>query len=112
MRRTPGRPPATLMDRVDRATRYVRARDLPLLLPVWPADLADTSAAGRERIVRLLRRALRAERARGLAGHWTYDLARHAQLRAAFDAERADAIAANPARARQRAASNDKKARC
>ena len=27
-----------------------------------------------------LRRALRAERRRGVAGHWTYDLARHVEL--------------------------------
>lgn len=70
---------------------YLRSRDLPLLLPMWPADIADMSPAGRVRIVAMLRRALRAERARGLAGHWTYDLARHAQLRAALDAELAEA---------------------
>jgi hypothetical protein len=28
----------------------------------------------------MLRRALRAERRRGIAGHWTYDLARHVEL--------------------------------
>jgi hypothetical protein len=32
------------------------------------------------RILARLRKALRAERRRGLAGHWTYDLARHVEL--------------------------------
>lgn len=95
----------------NRAARYDRGRDVPLLLPMWPADLADTSVEGRERFIALLRRALRAERARGLAGHWTYDLARHAQLRAALDAELALATAAAPAPSRPRAAAERKKAR-
>ena len=38
------------------------------------------SLEGRRNIVCKLRRALRAERRRGIAGHWTYDLARHAEL--------------------------------
>jgi hypothetical protein len=42
--------------------------------------LEDQSAPARERIVAKLRKALRAERRRGLAGHWTYDLARHIEL--------------------------------
>jgi hypothetical protein len=40
----------------------------------------DESSEGRRRILAKLRRALRAERRRGIAGHWTYDLARHAEL--------------------------------
>ncbi len=94
-----------------RAIRYDRARDLPLLLPIWPAELADISAAGRERMIALLRRALRAERSRGLAGHWTYDLARHVQLRSALDAEIALADAGR-AIARTGLAPDNKKARC
>ena len=47
------------------------------LLPLWPRELADKTLAGRGKRVALLRKALRAERQRGLAGHWTYDLARH-----------------------------------
>ncbi len=66
---------------------YVRAHDLPRLLPMWPKDLADLSVAGRERVIATLRRALKAERQRGLAGHWAYDLARHAQLLAAYRTE-------------------------
>lgn len=80
-------PPITTSGHTSRRSRYLRSRDLPLLLPMWPAELDDISPAGRSRIVAMLRRALRAERARGLAGHWTYDLARHAQLRTALDAE-------------------------
>jgi hypothetical protein len=42
--------------------------------------LQDESAPARRRVVERLRRALRAERRRGVAGHWTYDLARHVEL--------------------------------
>lgn len=38
----------------------------------------------RASLVAQLRRALRRERARGLAGHWTYDLGRHRALLAAW----------------------------
>lgn len=79
--------PDLLRAHLRRGDGYDRARDLPRLLPVWARDLEDDSRAGRARLVALIRRALRAERARGLAGHWSYDLARHAQLRAALDAE-------------------------
>ncbi len=67
---------------------YLRRHDLPRLLPVWPADLAGTGPEARRRIVALLKRALRAERQRGIAGHWTYDLARHSQLLTAYREER------------------------
>ena len=50
------------------------------MLPLWPGELDDESPEGRRRILARLHRALRAERRRGLAGHWTYDLARHAEL--------------------------------
>jgi hypothetical protein len=39
-------------------------------------------------IVARLARALRAERQRGRAGHWSYDLNRHIALAQALDAER------------------------
>jgi hypothetical protein len=64
-----------------------RALALTRLLPLWPHEVSDCSATGRRRVVALLRRALRAERKRGLAGHWTYDLSRHAQLLALYRAE-------------------------
>ncbi len=50
------------------------------VLPLWPDELGDTSQVGRHRILAKLRRALRAERRRGVGGHWSYDLARHVEL--------------------------------
>jgi hypothetical protein len=67
---------------------YNRSTDLAGLLPLWPEELADASIAGRTRIVRILQRALRAERQRGVGGHWAYDLSRHASLMWALRAER------------------------
>lgn len=69
------------------AAAYERRRDLPGLMPLWPAEIEDTSVRGREHIVARLRHALRAERRRGLAGHWTYDLARHSGMLRALSAE-------------------------
>lgn len=66
---------------------YVRQRHLPRVLPVGPDEIADDSVAGRRRILARLARALRAERNRGRAGHWTYDLNRHIALRQAYLAE-------------------------
>lgn len=66
---------------------YDRARDLPKLLALWPWELPGPEAARDARIIAKLREALRAERRRGAAGHWTYDLVRHAQLLAAYRAE-------------------------
>lgn len=67
---------------------YDRSRHLPRVLPVGPADIADDSESGRRRILARLARALRAERARGRGGHWTYDLNRHIALAQAYAAER------------------------
>jgi hypothetical protein len=66
---------------------YVRARDLPKLLPLWPSDVGAVSLSDHARLLAKLRRALRRERQRGLGGHWSYDLARHAQLLRAYRAE-------------------------
>ncbi len=57
-----------------------RRSELARFLPLWPAERADLSLSGRDRIIRLLAKALRHERCRGAAGHWAYDLARHAAL--------------------------------
>lgn len=57
-----------------------RRRELARLIPLWPSELADLSIEGRARLIGKLERALRAERRRGLAGHFAYDLSRHAQL--------------------------------
>ena len=68
---------------------YDRLRDLPGLIPMWPEELRTPSLSAQLRFVVLLRKALREERRRGLAGHWTYSLTRHAGLLAAYRAERA-----------------------
>ena len=57
-----------------------RCEDIQRLLQAWPKEIADVSVAGRRRTVRRLEKALRQERCRGRAGHWTYDVARHQQL--------------------------------
>ena len=72
---------------VGRPPRYDRAWDLPRLPAIWPRDLEDLTIAGRERMLARLKQALRAERLRGVAGHWTYDVCRHAQLIVAVRAE-------------------------
>jgi hypothetical protein len=53
------------------AGSYLRARDLPRLIALWPHELADQSSEGSLLILSKLRRALRAERRRALAGHGT-----------------------------------------
>jgi hypothetical protein len=60
---------------------------LSRLLALWPHELDDESAGARLRVLGKLRKALRAERRRGLAGHWTYDLARHIELLQLYRAE-------------------------
>lgn len=62
------------------ARPYDRRTELPRILPLWPHEVDDETPEGRRKIVCKLRRALRAERRRGVSGHWTYDLARHAEL--------------------------------
>ena len=73
---------------------YERGRHLPRIIPVGPDEVADESADGRKAILRKLARALRAERTRGRAGHWSYDLNRHIALSQAYAAERHAARAA------------------
>jgi hypothetical protein len=82
-----------LVKRPPAPPRYERARDLTRLVPLWPHEIADTSIAGRTRLVAVLRQALRHERQRGLAGHWAYDLARHHALLEAWRAEVAALVA-------------------
>lgn len=66
---------------------YDRVRHLARLIPVGPDEIADDSPAATEAILVKLSRALRAERIRGRAGHWTYDLNRHLALSQAHAAE-------------------------
>ncbi len=70
------------------AETYQRLRHLPRLIPVSEAEVADDSPAARRSILARLARALRSERNRGRAGHWTYDLNRHIALAQAYAAER------------------------
>lgn len=69
------------------AAAYARARDLPKLIALWPHELGDESPEGCRRILAKLRGALRAERRRALAGHWSYDLNRHLGLLSAYKGE-------------------------
>jgi len=67
---------------------YDRDRDLARLIRATASELADPSPATRRALLARLARALRAERNRGRAGHWTYDLNRHIALRQAYEAEK------------------------
>jgi hypothetical protein len=67
---------------------YQRQRCLPALVPMLPSEIADPGETMRRRIVGRLARALRAERRRGRAGHWSYDINRHIALVQAYEAER------------------------
>lgn len=69
------------------AAAYVRERDLPRLLALWPHEIEDQSDEGRRRLLGKLRRALRAERRRAQAAHWSYDLNRHLGLLSAYKGE-------------------------
>lgn len=71
------------------AQLYDRARHLPGLARATPQEISSTDrAVGRILLARLMR-ALRGERRRGRAGHWSYDLNRHIALLQAIAAERA-----------------------
>jgi hypothetical protein len=58
-------------------------------MAVAPSELADRSSYGRAALIAKLVRTLAAERQRGLAGHWTYELARHRALLAVYHHEKA-----------------------
>lgn len=85
---------------------YDRLEQLPKLIGLWPSEMQDFSAPGTAKILALLRKALRSERARGRAGHWTYDLNRHLVLAESLKAERAHLreLGAAPVAAAKRAA--------
>ena len=69
------------------ACGYQRTRDLPRLIPMLATDLDTPTIEAHQKLVRLLRRALRLERNRGRAAHWSYDLGRHAGLVNAYCCE-------------------------
>jgi len=76
---------------------WERERMLPRLIAVSPEDLADGSRETGRTILRRLLLALRGERRRGRAGHWSYDLDRHIGLVQAVAAERARLAGLGPA---------------
>jgi hypothetical protein len=61
------------------AAAYLRERDLPKLIALWPHELDDHSQGGSLNVLAKLRRAL--------AGHWSYDLNRHLGLLSAYRGE-------------------------
>ncbi len=69
------------------ARDYDRARMLPRLVGFDLRELKKPGPALDAAIRAKLERALRSERQRGVAGHWTYDLNRHLALMQALDAE-------------------------
>ena len=79
--RGPHPAPTTALDGWDRTLM------LPRLIPVGPEELADDGRDGRRAILRRLAAALRSERMRGRAGHWSYSLDRHIGLVQALAAE-------------------------
>lgn len=78
---------ASQNDSHGRNKEYQRKRDLPLLLPSWPQEINDETAAGSRKLIARLQCALRAERQRGRTGHWSYDLNRHLGLVQAYKNE-------------------------
>lgn len=84
----------------DGAAAYVRSRDLPRLIALWPHELEDLSPEGALLVLTKLRQALRAERVRARGGHWSYDLNRHLGLLSAYRAELAQLGHAQPKRTR------------
>ncbi len=65
---------------VQGAERFEPGRHAARLLPEGEEELWLSSARDREALKARLRSALRSERRRGRAGHWSYDLNRHLGL--------------------------------
>ena len=63
---------------------YRRGDDLPGLIGIWPNEI---EGADRNQVIARLHCALRSERVRGRAGHWSYDLSRHRSLLLALKVE-------------------------
>lgn len=80
-------------ERRDRAAAVfaadARTRRLARLVPLWPSEIESSDISSAKRVVAALERALRGERRRGRAGHWTYDMNRHMALSRALREERA-----------------------
>lgn len=54
--------------------------DLCRTLHLWPVEIDLATQRGRCHLAAGVRRALRAQRCRARAGHWSYDIACHARL--------------------------------
>lgn len=76
----PGALCCTLTPPCPSATAYCRARDIPRLLPLYPAIRSPFGEAAHRTLVFDLSRLVAAERRRGVCGDWTYDAGRHAAL--------------------------------
>lgn len=82
------------------AALYRREAHLHGLVRVEIGPPGEEEPAKRARILRALATALRAERALGCSGHWTYDLNRHIALQQAYRAELLGAETQTAAQAR------------
>ncbi|MDQ0324559.1 hypothetical protein J2R99_000408 [Rhodopseudomonas julia] len=72
------------------ADTYHRDNDLPRLIHRLPGELGKNETERAHAIVARLKCALRAERRKGRAGHWSYDLNRHIALKTALKVESDD----------------------
>jgi len=68
--------------------KYLRAVDLPRLIPLWPKEHEDTSTEATLKIIKKLQKALRAERKRAAMGHWSYSINKHKALLEALNTEK------------------------
>ena len=75
---------------------YVRDRDLPGLLHMFPSELRNLEMADGGAILKKLCLALRAERRRGRAAHYRYSLMRHIALMQAVAAEKRSCMTNQP----------------
>ena len=63
------------------------------MLPIEYALLSCNPPVSAADLIAFLKRALRRERTRGISGHWSYDLGRHAALLSVYRAELALLVA-------------------
>lgn len=70
-----------------RDSEEARDRDLKRLLPLCAYDVKDKTRESLLQLTAALRKALRQERQRGIAGDWTYSIQRHKALLARYRCE-------------------------
>jgi len=79
------------MTRSERLIEAAGIDGVPLPLFHWMGSkeaLVSTEPTDRRNLILHLEKICRAERQRGLAGHWAYDVARHTQILTLLDGER------------------------